>query len=210
MCFGMERELESVTAWTRGARHVPSPPVEPSVGARREIGPSRTAAAARGIERLELDYLAYQPSNVIAPIISHFLQRENEGSRTRVLLVSREEEGVGIIGGAALAGRSGGILMQDNGFGNALTALATFAVAYHLPILIAANTRGGLGEYNSMIHTISGGVPAMLRAIDVPVFTLDRSHEAVDWEATLYEAGRHAVMTHRPVVVLMEFWGIEP
>ncbi len=49
--------------------------------------------------------------------------------------------------------------MQDNGFGNALTALTTFAVSYHLPLLIVANTRGGLGEYNSMIHTISAPVP---------------------------------------------------
>lgn len=96
--------------------------------------------------------------------------------------------------------------MQDNGFGNALTALTTFAVAYHLPLLIVANTRGGLGEYNSMIHTISENVPSVLRAPGIPVFALDRRTGPEDWQGTVAEAGKHARMTHRPVVVLMEFF----
>ena len=120
--------------------------------------------------------------------------------------MTREEEAVGIIGAVSLAGRSGAIIMQDNGFGNALTALATFAVAYHRPLLIVANTRGGLGEYNSMIHTISEAAPGMLREVGIPVHRLDRRNAPEDWEATIHEAGRHAQMTHRPVVVLMEFW----
>lgn len=168
---------------------------------------TRTNAVIQGLERLDLDFLAYQPSNAIAPIISHFLGPANRG-RPRALLMSREEEAVGVIGGAALAGRRGAIVMQDNGFGNALTALTTFAVAYHIPLLITANTRGGLGEYNSMIHSISEGVPAMLEAARIPSFTLDRTHLVADWEETVWEAGRHAAMTHRPVVVLMEFWGV--
>ncbi len=163
-------------------------------------------AVVRGLERLELDFLAYQPSNIIAPIIEHFLNL-SDGHGPTMLLASREEEAVGIIGGVLLAGKSGAIVMQDNGFGNSLTALTTFAVAYHLPLLIVANTRGGLGEYNSMIHTFSSHVPALLANLDLAIFTLDRTHSLSDWEATIEEAGRHAVGTYRPVVVLMEFWG---
>jgi sulfopyruvate decarboxylase subunit alpha len=171
---------------------------------------SRSLAAARGIERLRPDLIAHVPSNSIAPTIEYLQGAVEEGRlRARMLPVAREEEAVGIVGGAALAGKTGIIVMQDNGFGNALTALATFAVAYHVPLLIVANTRGGLGEYNSMIHAFSEGVPEMLRAIHIPVFRLDRSHNLRDWEETVYEAGRHAAMTYRPVVVLMEFWGPE-
>lgn len=165
--------------------------------------PSKAAAVTQALERLELDFTAYVPSNTIAPIINAY--RERAGAR-RVFPVSREEEAVGIIGALGLADQFGAIIMQDNGFGNALTALTTFTVAYHLPLLIVANTRGGLGEYNSMIHAISGGVPEMLQAAQVPVFRLGRLHPTPDWEATVHEAGRHARMTHRPVVVLMEFW----
>ena len=60
------------------------------------------------------------------------------------------------MGAMNLVGHRAAMLMQDNGFGNALTALTTWAIAYHLPLPIFANERGGLGEYNSIIHTISG------------------------------------------------------
>jgi sulfopyruvate decarboxylase subunit alpha len=169
----------------------------------------RATAAARGLARLSLDVLAYQPSNIIAPAIDYFLTGEGAADGPRMVLASREEEAVGIVGGVLLGGRRGAILMQDNGFGNAFTALTTFAVAYHVPLLIVANTRGGLGEYNSMIQAISEHVPAMLREVGIPVFTLDRTHPLPDWEATVEEAGKHAAATHRPVVVLMELWGPE-
>jgi len=105
-----------------------------------------------------------------------------------------------------LAGKFGAIVMQDNGFGNALTALTTFSTAYHLPLLIVANTRGGLGEYNSMIHTLSQHVPALLDQLGVRVFELDRRSGPQDWAAVVAEAGTHARMTFRPVVVLAHFW----
>ncbi|KIA70857.1 thiamine pyrophosphate enzyme-like TPP-binding protein [Arthrobacter sp. MWB30] len=79
-------------------------------------------------------------------------------------------------------------------------------MSYHLPLLIVANTRGGLGEYNSMIHSISAPVPALLASTNIPVFQVDRRNSAQDWGATVAEAGNHARMTYRPVVVLMEFF----
>jgi sulfopyruvate decarboxylase subunit alpha len=165
----------------------------------------RSTQVASALEQLELDFLAYIPSNSIAPIINYFRGKTGH-EHTVAFPVAREEEAVGIIGAVSLAGKHGAIVMQDNGFGNSLTALTTFAVAYHRPLLIVANTRGGLGEYNSMIHTISEGVPQMLEAARIPVFQLDRRNSSEDWGATVLEAGRHSRMTHRPVVVLMEFW----
>jgi sulfopyruvate decarboxylase subunit alpha len=153
---------------------------------------------------MDPDAVAYVPSNSIAGIINGLIN--SAGPDTRVFPVSREEEAVGVIGALPLAGKFGVIVMQDNGFGNALTALTTFATSYHLPVLILANTRGGLGEYNSMIHSISAPVPDILRAANIPVFALDRRNSPEDWRATVTEAGKHARMTYRPVVVLMEFF----
>lgn len=158
------------------------------------------------ITRLEPDGVAYVPSASIAPIINGLLSAEEEGTLPLIFPVSREEEAIGIVGAYPLAGKFGVIVMQDNGFGNALTALTTFAVSYHLPLLIIANTRGGLGEYNSMIHSISAPVPELLRSTNIPVFSLDRRNSADDWAATIVEAGKHSQMTYRPVVVLMEFF----
>jgi sulfopyruvate decarboxylase subunit alpha len=153
---------------------------------------------------LEPDAVAYVPSNSIAGIINGLI--DNSTASTEVFPVSREEEAVGIIGALPLTGKFGVIVMQDNGFGNSLTALTTFAVAYHLPVLILANTRGGLGEYNSMIHAISAPAPDILKSAGIPVFQLDRRNPPEDWRATVTEAGKHARMTYRPVVVLMEFF----
>lgn len=166
----------------------------------------QATAVIEGIERLELDALAYLPSSSIAPIIDHFRRKSgNEGSPW-AFPISREEEGIGFVGGLILAGQRAAMLIQDNGFGNALTALTTFARAYDVPLPIFANTRGGLGEYNSMIHTFSGAVPAVLAAAGIPAFHLDRRNTPADWTGTVVETYDHAMMTHRPVVLLMDFW----
>jgi sulfopyruvate decarboxylase subunit alpha len=152
------------------------------------------------------DGIAYVPSASIAPIINGALEAHAKGDLPLVYAVSREEEAVGLVSAYPFANKFGVIIMQDNGFGNALTALTTMAVSYHLPVLIVANTRGGLGEYNSMIHSISEPVPELLRSSNIPVFRVDRRNPAEDWGATVKEAGNHAKMTFRPVVVLMEFF----
>jgi len=133
----------------------------------------------------------------------------SNGVSPRVTPLSREEEAVGVIGALPLAGKLGAVVMQDNGFGNALTALTTFSLSYHLPLLIFANTRGSLGEYNSMIHSISQPVPEILRAIGLPLVELDRRSTPQDWENVVAEAGVHATMTYRPVVVLASFWNTD-
>lgn len=171
---------------------------------------AQTDAVIAGIERLKLDFLAYLPSSSIAPIIEHFRLRTGQAGAPVAFPISREEEGVGIAGGIALAGRRAAMLVQDNGFGNSLTALTTFAVAYNVPLLVLANTRGGLGEYNSMIHSFSEGVPAMLDAARIPAFLVDRRNSPDDWTGTIVEAYRHAEMTHRPVALLMDFWAPKP
>jgi len=151
------------------------------------------------------------PSVSVAPVITALVRGDGgEGGRSgRVFPLSREEEAMGVLGALPLAGKFGAIVMQDNGFGNALTALTTFNLAYHLPLLIVANTRGGLGEYNSMIHTLCQHVPALLDKVSLPVFTLDRRSGPGDWQAVVTEAGTHAKMTFRPVVVLAQFWATD-
>lgn len=158
-------------------------------------------AVAQGIWSSGADLVGYVPSVSVAPVITAL------GSPERVFPLSREEEAMGVLGALPLTGRFGAVVMQDNGFGNALTALTTFNAAYHLPLLIVANTRGGLGEYNSMIHTFCQHVPALLDRLGLRVFTLDRRTTPDDWRSVVTEAGAHARMTFRPVVVLATFWG---
>ncbi|WP_132126311.1 thiamine pyrophosphate-binding protein [Actinocrispum wychmicini] len=172
---------------------------------------SYAAAVAKGVWAAGADLVGYVPSVSVAPVIGELVGTSGgqDGVSDRVFPLSREEEAVGVLGALPLAGKFGAIVMQDNGFGNALTALTTFTVAYHLPLLIVANTRGGLGEYNSMIHTFSQHASRLLEQVGVPVFDLDRRSGPDDWAAVVREAGTHARMTFRPVVVLAQFWATD-
>lgn len=168
-------------------------------------------AVADGIWAAGAARVGYIPSVTVAPIINALVASDggDDGISSRVTPLSREEEAIGVMGAVALTGRLGAVVMQDNGLGNALTALTTFTLSYHLPLLIFANTRGSLGEYNSMIHSISQPTPALLRDVGLPVVELDRRSSSDDWHDAVQEAGVHAVMTYRPVVVLGSFWNTD-
>lgn len=167
---------------------------------------AEAAAIVRALEAAATRVVAHVPSSAITPLLEDLRARQGEPGTPRLLPVGREEEAVGIVGGMNLVGHRGVILMQDNGFGNALTAIATWANAYHLPLPILANERAGLGEYNSMIHSISGAARDLLRVLGVPVFALDFRDDADAWHDVAVEAIEHAWLTRRPVVVHMNFW----
>ena len=82
-------------------------------------------------------------------MVGHFLARDGRDG-FRIVPIPREEEGIGILSGLSLAGTRALMIIQDNGVGNLLTALNTFALPYHLPMLVLVTRRGGLGEYNSL------------------------------------------------------------
>lgn len=168
-------------------------------------------AVASGVWAAGADLVGYVPSVSIAPIITELVAGSGgrDGRSPTVFPLSREEEAAGVLGALPLVGKFGAIIMQDNGFGNALTALTTFNAAYQLPLLIVANTRGGLGEYNSMIHVFSQHVPGLLDQLGLRWFELDRRSGPDDWAAVVTEAGVHARMTFRPVVVLAHCWSTD-
>jgi sulfopyruvate decarboxylase subunit alpha len=67
--------------------------------------------------------------------------------------------------------------------------------------------RGGLGEYNSMIHTISERSEALLDAANVRWVQLDGRTPIEDWSATIQRGYAFAQATHRPVFVLVNLMG---
>lgn len=156
-------------------------------------------AVVEGLLEWGIEDFSYVPSSHIAPVVRPLQER---GVRSH--LAAREEEGVGLAGGLVLGGRKAALLMQDNGFGNALTALATFANAYHVGMPVISNARGGPGEYNAMIHSFSERVPDLLHALGIRVELLGPSDPKGVWQSTTRAAAELAVVTRRPVVVLLD------
>ncbi len=60
--------------------------------------------------------------------------------------VSREEEGIGLMAGAWLAGRTPAMFMQNSGFGNSVNAILSLLHYYRIPILLVMSHRGSPGE----------------------------------------------------------------
>jgi sulfopyruvate decarboxylase subunit alpha len=160
---------------------------------------ARSAATVAGLVDWGVETIVHVPSSHVAAII-----RGLQAAGVQDVLVNREDEAVGVAGGLVLAGRRAAIVMQDNGFGNALTALTTFAKAYHVGLPIIANTRGGLGEYNAMIHSFSEGVPGMLAAAGVRTERLGPAEAPALWRTTTRAVAESAAMTRRPVALLVD------
>ena len=163
------------------------------------LGQAVREAVLDGLGDWRLERFVHVPSSHVAVLIAGLEARGVPG-----LLANREDEAMGIAGGLRLTGARTAVVMQDNGFGNALTALTTFVKAYHVGLPVVANTRGGVGEYNANIHAFSAGVPAMLAAAGVHVERLGPAHEPPAWRSTVRGACELAQTTHRPVVVLLD------
>jgi sulfopyruvate decarboxylase TPP-binding subunit len=159
----------------------------------------RNAALIAGIEALRPEFIIHIPSSTLKTILAHC-----EGmAGVRIFPATREEEAVGIASGLALAGRRCLLIIQDNGIGNSLTALTTFPEPYHLPLLAIVSRRGGLGEYNSMIHRFCEHVEPILQAAQLRYFTLDERVPAGRWADWLVKADEYARITRRPVFLLV-------
>jgi sulfopyruvate decarboxylase subunit alpha len=160
---------------------------------------SRLQALVDGLSDWGIEQFVYVPSSHAAPVI-----RGLEAQGVKSVMANREEEAVGIAGGLALTGKKVAIVMQDNGFGNALTALATFAQSYHIGFPIFANTRGGLGEYNAMIHSISDPSPDLLKRLGIRVENLGISDSVEVWRSSTESVAKLAVIQRRPIVTMFE------
>lgn len=167
---------------------------------------ARSAAVIAGIEAVNPRWVLHLPSSTLKAIVGHFLAKDGQGG-FRCVPIPREEEGIGILSGLVLAGQRAVMVIQDNGIGNLLTALNTFPAPYHLPLLVVVARRGGLGEYNSMIHHISERTEAILDAAGVRWFQLDSRTPVEQWSDTIARADQFARTTHRPVFLLVNLMG---
>ncbi len=163
----------------------------------------RSAAVIAGLESFDPEFVLHLPSSTLKTVLDHFLSGPGKKPARAVWPVPREEEGMAILAGLALAGRRSVMIFQNNGVGNMLTSLLTLPQAYHLPLFGLVTRRGGIGEYNSMIHTVSERTEALLDAANVRWFQLDARTPIEDWAPAIERAHTFAQTTHRPVLVLV-------
>lgn len=179
------------------------PPITTALGVdSKVVAETRCQAVIAAIDHIAPTHVFWLPSSTLKSVVDHVEARAAGGAYLSCPL-TREEEGIGIAAGLALGGARPLLVVQDNGLGNALTALTTFPQPYHIPLLLLVSQRGGLNEYNSMIHTLCERVDGILDAADLRYFVLDERVPVERWATSIVAAWEHAAMTHRPVLVLL-------
>lgn len=124
--------------------------------------------------------------------------------RFRTVNLTREEDGVGICAGLAMAGGRPVLHMQSSGFGNSLNAIMSLTVTFGLPLPVLASWRGVYREAIPAQVPFNRAVPAVLAALGIPC-TVIRGPED---EKLIDTVVRDAYDSMRPHVglILPSFW----
>jgi len=125
------------------------------------------------------------------------LAHANPGLKTVVL--TTEEEGIGVLVGAYLGGERGVLLLQSSGVGNCINMLSLPAEC-RIPLLMLVTMRGEWGEFNPWQVTMGQATPEVLEAMGVIVLRADDAERIVE---TVRAAAVLAFDSGRSVAVLI-------
>jgi sulfopyruvate decarboxylase alpha subunit len=94
----------------------------------------------------------------------------------RLITLTTEEEGAGIVTGYWLGGKRAMIAMQSSGVGNCINALGLPA-QMRAPCMMLVTMRGQWGEFNPWQVQMGQGTRPVLEAIGVKCFPVDKADE---------------------------------
>lgn len=113
--------------------------------------------------RNDIRHFATVPDYIVSQVLEH-LWADPEST---VVTATREEEGLGILSGAYLAGKRGALLMQNSGLGNCVNTLGSLNVASQIPVVLVISHRGDIGEFNAAQVPMGQATEHILDAVDV-------------------------------------------
>ena len=96
--------------------------------------------------------------------------------RIRPVLLTHEQEGIGLVSGAWLGGQRGALLMQSSGVGNIVQVL-TLTQICRFPLLLIATMRGEWGETNPWQNPMGQATAETLRLQGVIPYKVDRAED---------------------------------
>ena len=97
----------------------------------------------------------------------------------RLVTLSTEEEGMGVVTGQWLGGKRAMMAMQSSGVGNCINALGYPAIM-RAPCLMLVTMRGVWGEFNHWQVQMGMGTQPVLEAIGVRCFPVDKPSEVAE------------------------------
>ncbi len=123
----------------------------------------------RVLKANDVRLVAYVPDKVLVPLI----ERVAGDPWFTVFAPAREEEAVGIVAGAYMAGLRGIVLMQTSGFATLPNVLASLTVPSQIPLLMLISERGTIGDHQL-------GQAIVCRTMRPVLQTLGIEHHAIE------------------------------
>jgi sulfopyruvate decarboxylase alpha subunit len=140
--------------------------------------------------------VSYVPDNVLAPLI--------DGVATDNYFIgvgaTREDEAIGAVTGAYMAGVRGAVMMQTSGFALTANALGSLVVPYQIPAILIVSERGIMGEFNIGQTLVARTMRPTLDALGIVHHTLS------DAETLLFVLDtsiKQAFTTRAPVALIL-------
>jgi sulfopyruvate decarboxylase alpha subunit len=153
-------------------------------------------AVVNAFTERDVEVVAYLPDSVLAPLIDRL---KHESFDT--VLVSREEEAIGVLAGAWFGGRRGALVCQTSGLANTFNAMGSFTKPWGIPFVGLVTHRGGLGEHNLAQIPAGYGMADLLGELGVRNQRLDPN---LDVETQISRAAETAFATEDAFVLLMD------
>jgi len=108
---------------------------------------------------------------------SRLIERCQADPEMRAIVLTSEEEGIGLAAGAWLGGQRTALLMQSSGVGNCINMLS-LAKSCRFPLILLITMRGEWGEFNPWQVAMGTKTRAALELMDVLVYRVERAEEA--------------------------------
>ncbi len=159
------------------------------------------------MELAGVDFLCTLPCDRIKGLI------DLAGRTIRSTPLTREEEGVGICAGAALAGRSPAMVVQSSGVGNMLNALMSLTSFYELPLAVFVSRRGGGGESIAAQMPMGQALPGLIESLGLEHTLIGDASQFAAIKETLkrvYDEGRVHFFLMSPALWECSGAGYEP
>jgi sulfopyruvate decarboxylase alpha subunit len=144
----------------------------------------------------DIRLVTYIPDNALSPLIDAV----HADPFFTAICPAREEEAVGIVAGAYLAGLRGITLMQTSGFATIPNALASMAVPYQIPLLMMISERGRLGDHQLAQAIVCRTMRPVLQSLGVEHFAIERLD---DVEPVCDGMIRQAYATQAPAAIIL-------
>ena len=103
-----------------------------------------TTEAHRLFKKFNIKTVGYVPDAGLTDLINS-CEADND---INAVVMTTEEEGIGLSAGAWLGGDKSAVLMQSSGVGNTVNAIASIIASCQFPLFMIVTMRGQFGESN--------------------------------------------------------------